>query len=173
MSVSPTDVELTVIHSSGVVRSISTSSFETVRSVLVQCGFCPLQVLVVTNRHPLQLDLSLACQGITSGTSIYVFVARALSDPSRRHFRASSIHSEQLRLADLGFLPFENGRAQRRLMLLLTKLADDDLDDAPDEEETNIGQESRISEEPLPTLWPAPAPGEISPRVKRDRAMLR
>jgi hypothetical protein len=165
------EIELTV-HAPGAVRTVTVGRFETVRAVLACCGFCPWHVMVIANRVPLQLDLSLAHQGIASGTAIHILTPRDPGPRTRRQPRAKSVYSERLRLADLSFLPFENGRAQRRLMLRLTQLADAPGDSAAGEERTNIDQESRISEEPLPTLCPAPAPGKIFSRAKRVRAAL-
>jgi hypothetical protein len=167
MSDSPPNLELTLIHTSGVIRTITVCSFDTVRSVLVSCGFCPIQALAVANGVSLLLDFSFYSQQVTSGTTIYVFMTRNGDNDTKKQFRSQSVNSERLRLADLSFLPFENGRAHRRLILSLKKTADDAPDGDSGEESTNVDQQSRISEDPLPTLW------QTSPRTKRGRAALR
>jgi hypothetical protein len=109
----------------------------------------------IAHGNVLQPDFSLLSQNIADNSKISVIFKRKHRCPAAKVSRhGSTIVHEQLRLADLSFLPFETCRARRRRRRhgpVLTR-GRPELSNIPKPIETIVEKALAISEDPLPEL---------------------
>jgi hypothetical protein len=111
--------------------------------------------MFINNGAVIEPDLSLGCQGITSGASIHFTFAkrsRGRRMPIAR-LGLQTRHIERLRLADLAFAPFEMARPHNFELLVRAYRASVPEDHGGEVMATVLQEHGGISEDPLPSAW--------------------
>lgn len=154
---------------------------DTVRSIIQTAGISApenSQLVCVAKGSQLQLDLSLAVQGIKPNDTIFVLYKKnkysdrdvrrrgiefSLKEEIRNHMRESErqqreLFEEALRVSDMSFLLFDYYKTSTNdyvALLAQSENRDDEEEDVREATLIDPEKPKEISEQPLPTCWPS------------------
>ena len=157
---------------SGKVCWVTPKRSATMRMVIAETfGPVPGTLFCLLRGQQLQLDLSIASQGIQPHDTIHVVYGRwrpkqreLESERARRHEKG--LFEEALRVSDVAFLLFETSR---RSNLLYSAFAEETRRTQEKEVEQSVVENSqRISEAPLPPCWLEPEGDESGQLVVKS-----
>jgi hypothetical protein len=144
-------------------HSISSPPSATIRSLLLAAHLEPppnTYPVCICNGVPLQLDLSLAVQGVPKSSDIIImyhptsFARQSISDEGRRQ---QQTYAEALRICDVAFAAVEASRQARAIFASMA--AEFDADDIPDRFFTmptvvnETPQDGGVPCQPMPKCW--------------------